>query len=139
MEPETQHLIGVLKNAIEAAGLRNGGVERTLRMSPGYLSRLFSGKIALRFEHIVKIAGAVGLTPAEVFQSLYPVAEDPPTPAMVLLQEALRCLKPPPPPAPGWTAEERATFERHLETSLRQALGRLRLSLDPRPAPEPSS
>jgi hypothetical protein len=135
MEPETQHLIGVLKNAIAAAGLRNGGVERTLRLSPGYLSRLFSGKIALRFEHIVKIAGAVGLTPAEIFQALYPIPTEPPTAAMVLLQEALRCLKPPPPTS-GWTAEERATFERHLEISLRQALGRLRLSLDPRPLPE---
>jgi hypothetical protein len=133
MDPEIRHLIGVLKNAIEAAGLRNGNVERTLRLSPGYLSRLFSGKIALRFEHIVKIAGAVGLTPAELFQALYPVPKDPPTEAMTHLREALRCLKPPPPP--GWTAEERAIFERHLESSLRQTLGRLQLSLDPKPAP----
>ncbi len=135
MDPETRHLIGVLRNAIEAAGLRNGHVERTLRLSPGYLSRLFSGKIALRFEHIVKIVGAVGLTPAELFQALYPVPKDPPTEAMTRLREALRCLKPSPPPPPGWTAEERATFERHLESSLRQTLGRLRLSLDPKPAP----
>jgi transcriptional regulator with XRE-family HTH domain len=130
MEPETRHLIEVLKRAIEAAGRKNGDVERALRMSPGYLSRLFAGNIALRFEHIVKIAGALGLSPAEIFQALYPVPKDPPTASMVRLQEALRHLKPSPLPASGWTPEERAAFERHLETSLRQALGRLRLSLD---------
>jgi transcriptional regulator with XRE-family HTH domain len=135
MNPETQHVIEVLKDAIGAAELHNRDVERTLKLSSSYLSRLFSGTIELRFEHIVKIARAVGLEPAEIVHALYPVPKDPPSEAMVRLQEALRHLKPPPPP--GWTPEARATFERHLERALLRVLRRVRLSLAPPPAPEP--
>ncbi len=134
MNPETQRVIEVLKDAIGAAELHNRDVERKLKLSSSYLSRLFSGAIELRFEHIVKIAGAVGLDPAEIVHALYPLRKDPPSEAMVRLQEALRYLKPPPPL--GWTPAARATFERHLTRALFKVLRRVRLSLAPPPAPE---
>jgi len=136
MNPETQHVIEVLKSAIRAAKLHNRDVERTLGLSSSYLSRLFAGTIELRFEHILKIAEVVGLQPFEIIQAIYPAPKDPPSEAMVRLQETLRHLKPPPPPPPGWTPEFRAAFEKRLETVLWQALRRIRLSLDPLPVAE---
>jgi transcriptional regulator with XRE-family HTH domain len=53
-------------------GFRNADVERKLGWSVSYLSRLYSGGIELRFEHIVDIAGALGLRPEEVFGFTYP-------------------------------------------------------------------
>jgi transcriptional regulator with XRE-family HTH domain len=137
MNPETQHVISVLKNAIRAAKLRNRDVERTLGLSSSYLSRLFSGMIELRFEHILKIAEAVGLQPFEIIQAIYPFPRNPPTEAMMRLQEILRHLKPPPPP-PGWTPAFQAAFERRLENALWQTLRRIRLSLALLPVPRPA-
>jgi transcriptional regulator with XRE-family HTH domain len=131
MSPETQHVISVLKSAIRAANLHNRDVERTLGLSASYLSRLFAGTIELRFEHILKIAEAVGLQPFEIIQAIYPAPKDPPSEAMVHLQEILRHLKPPPPAPPEWTPELRAAFEMRLETALWRALRRIRLSLEP--------
>ena len=131
MNPETQHVLRVLKKAIRAAKLHNRDVERTLGVSASYLSRLFSGRIELRFEHILKIAGAVGLEPSEIIHAIYPVPRNPPTEAMLRLQEILRHLKAPPLPPPGWTPELQASFERRLEDALWRALRRIRLSLEP--------
>jgi transcriptional regulator with XRE-family HTH domain len=136
MNPETQHVIRVLKSAIRAANLRNRDVERTLGLSASYLSRLFAGTIELRFEHILKIAEAVGLKPFEIIHAIYPAPKDPPSEAMVHLQEILRHLKPPPPSPPEWTPELRAAFEKRLETALWQALRRIRLSLEPADEPD---
>jgi transcriptional regulator with XRE-family HTH domain len=136
MSPETQHVIRVLKTAIRAANLRNRDVERTLGLSASYLSRLFAGTIELRFEHILKIAEAVGLQPFEIIHAIYPTPKDPPSEAMEHLQEILRYLKPPPPTPPDWTPDFRAAFEKCLETALWQALRRIRLSLEPAGEPE---
>ena len=129
MIPETQHALDVLRQAIRAAGLKNRDVEGALGWSGSYLSRLFAGTIELRFEHILKIAGAVGLAPAEIVHALYPAPRDPPSEALLRLQELLRHLKPPPPPSPAWTPEIAEAFESQLEETLRQIFRRVRLSL----------
>lgn len=133
--PEAQHVVGVLKQAIRAAGLKNRDVETRLGWSTSYLSRLFTGGIELRFEHIVKIGGAVGLTPAEVVHAIYPTAKEPPSETMLRLRELLEHLKPPPPASPAWSSEIAGAFESQLEETLWEAFRRVRFELTP-PAEE---
>lgn len=62
-------------------GFRNADIERKLGWSVSYLSRLYSGGIELRFEHIVDIASALGLRTEEVFRFAYPETGEEPSEA----------------------------------------------------------
>jgi transcriptional regulator with XRE-family HTH domain len=67
-----------MRTLMRILGFRNADVERKLGWSVSYLSRLYSGGIELRFEHIVDIAGALGLRPEEAFRFAYPdLGEEP--------------------------------------------------------------
>jgi hypothetical protein len=67
-----------MRTLMRILGFRNADVERKLGWSVSYLSRLYSGGIELRFEHIVDIAGALGLRQDEVFRFAYPdLGEEP--------------------------------------------------------------
>lgn len=71
-------MIMTLKTLMRILGFRNADVERKLGWSVSYLSRLYSGGIELRFEHIVDIAGALGLRQEEAFRFAYPdLGEEP--------------------------------------------------------------
>jgi transcriptional regulator with XRE-family HTH domain len=133
MNPETRHVVDVLKRLIRAADLRNRDVERRLGLSASYLSRLFAGNIELRFEHIVAIGGAIGLEPRDVFRFLYPYPKDPPTPAAARLREILNRLQPHPalPLFAVYTARTEADLDRHLERALWKVLQRLTLEKEP--------
>jgi len=45
---------------------------KKLGLSSGYMSRLFSGKIDLKFQHIVDISRVLGFEPEEIFISPIP-------------------------------------------------------------------
>jgi hypothetical protein len=65
------------------------------------LSRLFAGGVELRFEHVVDVAGTLGLRPAEVFRFAFPGSGEPPSAAARRVMDFLDGLSgPPPPPAP---------------------------------------
>jgi transcriptional regulator with XRE-family HTH domain len=72
MRPQTEHILQILKTAMRILGCTNREMERKLGVSGGYLSRLFAGAMELRFEHIVDIAGALGLSVEEIFRFAYP-------------------------------------------------------------------
>jgi transcriptional regulator with XRE-family HTH domain len=72
MRPQTEHILQILKTAMRILGCTNREMERKLGVSGGYLSRLFAGTMELRFEHIVDIAEALGLSVEEVFRFAYP-------------------------------------------------------------------
>lgn len=92
MRPETEHIITTLKTLMRILGFRNSDIERKLGMSVSYLSRLFSGGIELRFEHIVDISGAMGMRPEEVFRFAYPDLEEPPSEAARRVRAAMGSL-----------------------------------------------
>lgn len=69
---ETRRLLELLRVAMRILGFSNRDVEKSLGLSYGYLSRLFSGSIELKVEHIFQILGVLGLTPAEFFHLAYP-------------------------------------------------------------------
>lgn len=95
---EAERIIGKLKVAIRLLGHTNREIERRLGYTPSYLTRLFSGQIELRFEHVVDIARAMGLTADEFFAFAYPPRNDEPSEAFQQLNNLLDELRPAPPP-----------------------------------------
>jgi transcriptional regulator with XRE-family HTH domain len=79
----------MLKTAMKVLGFTNRDVERKLGLSGSYLSRLFSGMIDLKVDHVVTIAKVVGMEPEEMFQLAFPRKRKPPTPAAMRLRETL--------------------------------------------------
>lgn len=89
MRPETEHVLNVLRTAMRVLGFRNRDIERKLGASPGYLSRVFSGDIALRHDLIVDLARAMELEPGEIFRAAYPTPAGPPSPAAAQIRNAV--------------------------------------------------
>lgn len=124
MKPETEHIIQILRSSMRVLGFNNRDVEKKMNVSGGYLSRLFNGSMELRFEHIVEIAGVIGLTIEEVFQLAYPQPRNPPTAAAQRIRSSaettpvLGAAKPPaahkPEPAQDDAAMV-ALFEQQME------------------------
>lgn len=124
MRPEVKHVADTLKTAIKVLGYSVREVEKHLGYSQGYLSRVFSGAIELKFEHIVDVAKALGMAPEEILAFVFPHLRDPPSQAAWELWQRVGGT------APTGTfrlhkmsADERA--EDRLEKSLRRALGRV--------------
>lgn len=99
MRPEIEHIIRVLRTAMRVFGYRNADIERKMGWSTSYLSRLFSGGIELRFEHVLDITAALGMRPDEIFRIAYPDHE-PPSEAALRLREATGAFLPTRPVAP---------------------------------------
>jgi transcriptional regulator with XRE-family HTH domain len=95
MKPETEHVIQVIRSAMRVLGFTNREVERRLGVSGGYLTRLFSGTMELRFEHIVDISRAIGLEPQELFELVYTQPRQPPTEAVQRIREMFGLMQQP--------------------------------------------
>lgn len=122
MRPEIEHIIRVLRTAMRVFGYRNADIERKMGWSTSYLSRLFSGGIELRFEHVLDITTALGLRPDEIFRIAYPDRE-PPSEAAQRLRQAtgaflpVRAAAPQPAHSDPRSDEE---LERVMERALRK-------------------
>lgn len=120
-QKEVERLITVVRTAIRLLGLTNREIERRLKLTPSYLSRLFAGNIELKVEHVVSIARALEMEPAELFSLAYPRLPEPPSESYQAIRMLLRDMQPPEPqsrPAAALTAEE---IERKIQESVRQA------------------
>jgi len=91
---EKERLIRMLRTALRLLGLTNREIERRLGYTPSYLTRLFSGQIELRFEHVADIVNAMGMTVAEFFQFAYPLTGEPLSEPAQQLEEVLEELRP---------------------------------------------
>ena len=118
-----------LKTLMRILGFRNADVERKLGWSVSYLSRLYSGGIELRFEHILDIAGALGLRQEEVFRFAYPDLNEEPSEAAKLVRQATASLggirlpaSPAVPAVPPTPAITEADVERIVAKTLRRFL-----------------
>jgi len=89
IQEETHRLLELLRVAMRILGFTNRDVEKSLGLSYGYLSRLFSGSIELKVEHIFQILGVLGLAPAEYFHLAYPPKPSPPSEAFNRMREIL--------------------------------------------------
>jgi len=80
-------MLQTLKTIMRVLGFTNRDIERKLGLSSSYLSRLFSGGMELRFDHIVNISKAIGMRPEEVFQYAYQQTDEPPSEALKKLRK----------------------------------------------------
>ena len=129
MSAETQHMLTMLKTAMRVLGYSNRDVERKLELSSSYLSRLFSGMIELKFQHIVDIARAIGMEPEEVLYLAYPHPNEPPTAAAARIRTlvgapaAATAAPPAPPAAPS--APTQQDIEEMMTKTIRKLFGEL--------------
>jgi transcriptional regulator with XRE-family HTH domain len=89
-EEDTIRILNLLRTALRLLGITNRAVEKELGMSSGYLSRLFSGAIDLRVDHVVEITRIIGLRPAEFFHLAYPRSPEPSSATALRLRELLQ-------------------------------------------------
>jgi len=88
MKEQTVHLNQILKRSIGSLGFSLREVERRLGLSRGYLTRLFGGEIDLKMDHVVDIAGVLGIAPEEIFRLAFPPSrEEPDSLAVARLRE----------------------------------------------------
>ena len=118
-------MTAILRTAMRILGYKNSDVERQLGWSTSYLSRLFSGGIELRFEHIVLLSKAMGLRPDEIFRFAYPETGEAPSEAARRLRASTGSFQPPAPPsAPAQPAQPAPPTEADLERLMAKTLRR---------------
>jgi len=128
MKPTTQHMIVVLKTSMRALGFTNREVENRLGVSRGYLTRLFSGVMDLRFDHVTEIAEAIGLEPEEILRLAFPPAQKPATPEVARLREAFGASAPAaaaPAAETPETAEAASPFAKELERMIEKTMKKM--------------
>lgn len=74
---------------MKVLGFTNRDVERKLGLSGSYLSRLFSGMIDLKVDHVVAISRVIGVEPEELFQIAFPKKRKAPSAGAARLRETL--------------------------------------------------
>lgn len=72
-QEHVQLLLDTIKTATRVLGITHREVAKRLGVSASYLSRVLSGKIELKAEHLFALIAAVGLSPEEFFSLLYPL------------------------------------------------------------------
>lgn len=109
---------------MQAAGLTRKDLDQKLEAGPGYVSQVLTGRMELKFRHILAILRALEVEPSIFFQTLYP--EDRPASDMAVMEEFLRRFqklgfgsKPVPPPSPVLDPQE---LEKLIQNAVRNAL-----------------
>jgi transcriptional regulator with XRE-family HTH domain len=129
MKPTSQHMIVVLKTSMRALGFTNREVESRLGVSRGYLTRLFSGVMDLRFDHVAEIAEAIGLEPEELLRLAFPPAQKPASPEIARLREVFGATPASPEPAAPAevpdTPEGATPFAKELERMIEKTMKKM--------------
>jgi hypothetical protein len=102
IDDEVRRATKLLETVIQAAGLTRKDLDQKLSAGPGYVSQVLTGRMELKFRHILAILRAIEVEPGVFFQTLYPenrLATD-----AALMEEFLRRFQKlgfGAPPAPG--------------------------------------
>jgi transcriptional regulator with XRE-family HTH domain len=109
---------------MQAAGLTRKDLDQKLGAGPGYVSQVLTGRMELKFRHILAILRALEVEPTIFFQTLYP--ENRPSSDAVVMEEFLRRFQklgfgaqPEPPPPPPMGSQD---LERMIQNAVRAAL-----------------
>jgi transcriptional regulator with XRE-family HTH domain len=111
IQAEIDRLRQLLLMTLRLLGISFKEIESRHNISHGYFSRVFSGKMDLRLEHIFQFCSYTGLRPGEFFQLAYPARQENPSAAANKLRQALQLF-------PGTAAEETEDGEPHAEATL---------------------
>jgi transcriptional regulator with XRE-family HTH domain len=136
MTPESQHMLNVLRSAIRLLGYTFTDVAAKLGVGSGYLSRLFAGKIELKFDHVVSIARAIGFEPEEILHLAYPAPRRAPSKAAARYRELVSSTEPSRALALRLGASADAVDPGDLEAAVARALQKLLAPPPPRSVEE---
>lgn len=123
---EIQRILEVTQTLLRVLDLSNREIERRLNLSPSYLTRVFTGYVEVKLEHVLDIARAMGLAPAEFFAFVYPELPEPPSEAATTIRNRLTQLQPSKPaPALAPYSPSREHMQRVAEEAVRMAMERM--------------
>lgn len=122
MDQSTRQMLDSLRSALRLLGLSNREVEKRLGVSVGYLSRLFSGVIELRFEHIADIARVLEMDPVELLHFAFPRPKNPPSRGARRLREMAGIEPEPPTGASSASSPTDEDMERLVAKTLQKLL-----------------
>jgi transcriptional regulator with XRE-family HTH domain len=115
LTPEVARILSLLELLIAAKKVSIRDVERRLAASNGTLGRLFSGKISLKFQHILDLLEILDVTSKAFFRVAYSL-DDPGSMKAEELLRQVQGLAFPDPPVP--TVLTRAEIQRMIEEAL---------------------
>jgi transcriptional regulator with XRE-family HTH domain len=124
IEDEVRRATKLLETVMQAAGLTRKELDQRLGAGPGYVSQVLTGRMELKFRHVLAILHALDLDPSVFFQTLYP--GDRPSSDQTVMEEFLKRFQKlglggaPPPQPPAVDPRE---LERLVESAVRAALG----------------
>jgi DNA-binding transcriptional regulator YdaS (Cro superfamily) len=143
IDDEVRRATKLLETVMQASGLTRKDLDLKLGAGPGYVSQVLTGRMELKFRHILAVLRALEVEPNVFFQTLYP--EHRPATDAVVMEEFLRRFQKlgfgtpsAPPPSPAVDPRE---LEQMIQNAVRAALtglpeGEGGASGDPEPPPE---
>jgi transcriptional regulator with XRE-family HTH domain len=124
IDDEVRRATKLLETVMQAAGLTRKDLDQRLGAGPGYVSQVLTGRMELKFRHVLAILRALEVEPSVFFQTLYP--ENRPASDTVVMEEFLRRFQKlgfgnqsPPPPNPALDPLE---LERMIQNAVRAAM-----------------
>lgn len=72
VDDEVKRATRLLETVMQAAGLTRKELDQRLGAGPGYISQVLTGRMELKYRHIIAILRALDVDPGAFFQSLYP-------------------------------------------------------------------
>jgi transcriptional regulator with XRE-family HTH domain len=145
IDDEVRRATKLLETVMQASGLTRKDLDQKLGAGPGYVSQVLTGRMELKFRHILSVLRALDVEPSVFFQTLYP--ENRPSTDAVVMEEFLRRFQKlgfgtqaPPPPPPASTLDPQ-DLERMIQNAVRTALagapsGEIASPEAPTPSPE---
>lgn len=142
IDDEVRRATKLLETVMQASGLTRKDLDLKLGAGPGYVSQVLTGRMELKFRHILAVLRALEVEPNVFFQTLYP--ENRPATDAVVMEEFLRRFQKlgfgapsAPPPSPAVDPRE---LEQMIQNAVRAALtgpaGETAAAGDPDPPPE---
>lgn len=136
IEDEVRRATKLLETVMQAAGLTRKELDQRLGAGPGYVSQVLTGRMELKFRHVLAILRALDVEPNVFFQTLYP--ENRAVSDQAVMEEFLKRFQklgfggsaPPPPPA-----IDSQELERLIQSAVRTALAE-RGGADPEAPPD---
>jgi transcriptional regulator with XRE-family HTH domain len=99
---EVRRALKLLEALIKAHGLTKKALDQKLRKGPGYISQVLTGRLELKYRHILEILGALELDPGLFFRALF-LEPERPTESGRMMEKFLESLQ-----IMGYTGERMA-------------------------------
>jgi hypothetical protein len=71
-EDDVRRAIKLLEGVMRVEGVSKRGMDERLNKAPGYVAQVLSGRLELKFRHILAILAALEIEPRVFFRALFP-------------------------------------------------------------------